>query len=106
MNAIRMVRLGGDLKYYIQSEQKMAPAERVAFLEKMSDRCQKVLTEYETLWLARNKSGGLGTSMNNLVKLNTQIEKEIKIQERGSIGRKVHRIIEKAIAAGVVLLVS
>ena len=106
LNAIRMIRLGADLKYYIQTEQNMIPKERMAHLKQMNDRCQEVNTEYEKLWLIRNKSGGLETSMKALVNLNAQIEKEIKIQEKGAMARRFHRFIEKAIVAAIVLFIS
>jgi len=44
--------------------------------------------------------------MEALVKLNAQIDKKIDIQDKGAVGRQVHRFIDKAIAAAVALFIS
>ena len=99
-NAILMIRLGSDLRHYIDFENRMTLTERENWLRGMQERCQEVIDEHKRLWISRNKPGGLGRSVAALQNLDRQISEELAGLETNFIFRLAARLYERTIAAG------
>jgi len=103
-NAIRMIRMGADLKNYVMARNDMENGARIAYLEEMKSLLAEILVEHERLWLTRNRLGGLPRSKQVMLNLQLGIEKELSLLKKGSFARSMNRFREKVMTAGVTLI--
>jgi hypothetical protein len=102
-NGARMVRLGGEMKNYINQKNDWSNEERVAELTTMKVLVDETITEHRRLWLERNKSGGLEKSLEKILDLQKGIEKQLELNQKGGFALWLDRLKEKLIAAGAAL---
>jgi hexosaminidase len=102
-NAIRLLRLGAELKDYINFRDTMTVAAEQARLDDMNRLCTEFLENHHGLWLARNKSGGYDRSTKALRDLHNQIISRKELLNRSFLIRKANRFVERVIAAGLVV---
>ena len=102
-NAIRLIRLGSELKLYIQKNNSMTVATRMEQLEKMDRLCSAYLGENKRLWMIRNKPGGYETSVALLTNLQKGILQQMEIQKKPAFIRDLNRFLEKLSSAGIAI---
>jgi hypothetical protein len=102
-NAIRLIRVGTDLQYFIQKRSEMALQERKIQLQKLSSNLKHYLIENKRLWMLRNKPGGYERSITTLNSLMDEIDKQLENTEKSFIQRGFYRLYEKITAAAAVL---
>ena len=102
-NAITLIRLGSELKLYIQQKDDMPVASRVEKLEKMNRLCSLYLGENNRLWMIRNKPGGYDTSVAFLTSLQKGIAKQMELMKRPAFTRSLDRFLEKLSSAGIAI---
>jgi len=100
-NAIRLIRLGSELKLFIREKNSMTVDGQLEQLEKMSLLCSTYLGENKRLWMIRNKPGGYDTSTASLVTLQKGIEKQMEILKKPVFTRSLNRFLEKLSSAGI-----
>jgi hypothetical protein len=102
-NGLRMVRLGALAKQYNLYHLQQTDSVNRGQLEEMKLLCQKILGEHQRLWMIRNKKSGLEQSMDNIHKLQTQVDKQLDLLNKNFIARWLNRTGEKLTAAAAVL---
>lgn len=105
INAIRLVKVGAGLQYYMKNCSGMTVDEQLKYLSGIKDNVSNYLDENRKLWLARNKPGGLDRSTKVLWELNNQIKEKIEILSKPLIPRKINRFLERTGTAGAVLYI-
>jgi hypothetical protein len=65
--------------------------------------CQTILPEHQRLWMIRNKKSGLEQSMDNIRKLQANIDQQLELQNKNFISRWLNRTGEKLMAGAAVL---
>jgi hexosaminidase len=102
-NAITLIRLGAELKLYIQDKDGMPVASRAEQLDKMNRLCSSYLSENRRLWMIRNKSGGYDTSVAPLTSLQKGIAKQMELMKKPAIVRSLNRFLEKISSSGIAM---
>jgi hypothetical protein len=102
-NAIGLIRLGAELKLYIQQKDDMTVASRVQQLDKMSRLCSVYLSENKRLWMIRNKPGGYDTSVALLTNLQKGIAGQKELLKKPAFTRNLDRFLEKLSSAGIAI---
>ena len=102
-NAIRLLRVGANLQYYIQKRSEMTLHERKIQLQTLSSNLKYFLSENKRLWMLRNKPGGYEKSTASLHSLLTEIDKQLEYSEKSFIQRGIYRFIEKITTGAAVL---
>jgi hypothetical protein len=102
-NAIRLIRLGANLKQYIHSRNDLTVEQEKIWLSVMEVLTQTYLEENKRLWLVRNKPGGYERSTAVLVTLEKQIRHRRDLLQKSFLIRHLHRFLEKLASAGSVL---
>ena len=100
-NAISLIRLGAELKLYIQKKNDMTVASRVEQLDKINRLCSGYLGENKRLWMIRNKPGGYDTSVALLTGLQKGIAKQMELLKKPAFTRSLDRFLEKLSSAGI-----
>jgi hypothetical protein len=98
-----MVRLGALAKQYNLYHLQQSDSLNREQLEEMKMLCQKILDEHQRLWMIRNKKSGLEHSMDNIHKLQTQVDKQLDLLNKNFVSRWLNRTGEKLTAAAAVL---
>ena len=102
-NAIRLIRVGADLQYYIQKRGEMKLQERKMQLQTLSSNLKHFLAENKRLWMLRNKPGGYERSTTVLNSLLAEIDNQLENTEKSFIQRGLYRLFEKITVAAAVL---
>jgi hexosaminidase len=102
-NAISLIRLGGELKQYIQKKNSMSVAAQMEHLEKMNRLCSTYLSENKRLWMFRNKPGGYDTSVASLTNLQKGIVQRMELLKKPAFTRSLNRFLEKLSSAGIAI---
>ena len=102
-NAIRLIRLGADLKQYINGRDTASIAVEKEQLEKMNRWCTEYLKENKRLWIARNKPGGYDLSIASLVTLQEQIRQRILLLQQPLPSRTWNRFLEKISTSATII---
>jgi hypothetical protein len=102
-NGLRMVRLGALTKQYNLYHLQQSDSANKMQLSEMKSLCQMILSEHQRLWMIRNKKSGLEQSMDNIRKLQEQINQQLALQDKNFIARWIYRTGEKLMAAAAVL---
>ena len=100
-NGIQMVRLGAEMRKYSAQKEDWTSEERLAHLTTMKDRLNSIQEEHRRLWLIHNKEGGLDRSMKSFRKLDTELERLIKVEGGSAFGKKMERLKEKVVGGAV-----
>jgi hexosaminidase len=103
MNAIRLIRLGTNLQYYIGKRSEMNLSEEKTILLKMKELAIKYLEENRVLWISRNKPGGYETSITPLVSLLSDIDKKLAVIEKPGFSRSLDHLMEKITTAAAAI---
>jgi hypothetical protein len=102
-NAIRLIRAGTQLQYYIQVHDNLSPKEQIHQLNELKTSLLQYLDENKKLWSARNKSGGYERSVAPLNKLILEIDRNIAYAEEVAIARITRRLMEKITTSAIIL---
>ncbi len=102
-NAISLIRLGAELKQYIQKKNSMTVKAQVEHLDNMNRLCSKYLSENKRLWIIRNKPGGYDTSVASLTSLQKGITQRMELLQKPAITRSMNRLLEKLSSAGIAI---
>jgi hexosaminidase len=102
-NAINLIRLGAELKQYIQKRNNMTVSTRMEQLDKMNRLCLTYLGENKRLWLIRNKPGGYNTSVALLTSLQKSIVQQMELLKKPAFTRTLNRFFEKLSSAGIAI---
>ena len=102
-NAISLIRLGAELKEYIQKKNSMSVASRIEQLDKMSRLCSTYLIGNKRLWFIRNKPGGYDTSVTSLTGLQKGIVEQMELLKKPAFTRSLNRFLEKLSSAGIAI---
>ena len=102
-NAIRMIKLGADLKEYNNYHLQRSDSENKNLLTEMKTLCQTILNEHKRLWMSRNKPGGYETSTDSFIKLQGQVDENLALLNQNGLVRGLNRTKEKLITAAAVL---
>jgi len=106
-NALRMIQLGAKLNQFNNYHLQQTDAENKTLLTEMEALCNTIIIEHQRLWMIRNKSGGLQTSLLNIKNFEIQIDDNIELLNKNWIARWGNRTIEKMkTAVGVLYLKS
>ncbi len=103
LNAIKLVRLGADLKEIICNKDSYSHEVQGQKLGVMRDLCTQYLQENKRLWLLRNKPGGYDRSTASLTGLILQIDKQIQLINGPAPARWLNRFLERTGTAGAAL---
>lgn len=103
LNAVRLIRLGAELKEYIRVRNTLEVGEELARLEHMADLCTHYLVENKRLWLERNNSGGYETSVALLTGLENDISNRMELLNKPAPTRLWNRFTEKLAASATVI---
>jgi hypothetical protein len=104
-NALRMIRLGAELRQFNNYHLQQTDAENKTLLTEMKTLCTTIQKEHERLWMIRNKYSGLETTLQTFKNLETQIDDNLKLLEKNMVIRWANRVLEKIkTAAGVLYL--
>lgn len=104
-NAIRLIRLGAELKQYILERNNLSVVAERDRLEKMALLCENYLTENNRLWMVRNKSGGYETSVAMLTSLRKDISTRLELLSKPGLTRLWSRFTERlATSAALIYL--
>ena len=106
MNAIRLLKVGTNLQFYIEYRNELSVQERKAKLDYIQTSLQQYLVENQKLWASRNKHGGYDRSVKALNNLVVQIDKEIKLVAKPAIFRVINRLMEKVTTAAAVIYIT
>jgi len=98
-NAIRLLRIGGNLQYYIERRGNLSLQERRDVLQNISSWLNQYLDENRRLWIIRNKPGGYERSTAVLYKLLHQIDEQIVMLEEPALKRGLDRFTAMITAA-------
>lgn len=102
-NAIRMIRLGAELKQYNNYHLQQSDKENKHLLLEMKLLCSTIMSEHERLWKHRNKLSSLDQSMSSFKKLQVQINEALDLMYKNTFTRLIYRSIEKIKSATAVL---
>jgi hypothetical protein len=102
-NAISLIRLGAELKQYIQKKNSMTVTAQMEQLEIMNRLCSTYLGENNRLWMIRNKPGGYDTSVASLISLQKGIARQIELLKKPAFSRSLNRFLEKLSSAGIAI---
>jgi hypothetical protein len=102
-NAFRMIRLGALAKQYNLYHPEQADSVSKKQLTEMTMLCQAILREHQRLWMIRNKKSGLEQSMDNIRKLQTQVNQQLELLDKNFLNRWLNRTGEKLMAGAAVL---
>jgi hexosaminidase len=102
-NAISLIKLGAELKQYIQKKNSMTVTAQMEQLEKMNRLCSTYLGENNRLWMIRNKRGGYDTSVASLISLQKGIARQIELLKKPAFSRSLNRFLEKLSSAGIAI---
>jgi len=91
-NAIRLLRAGTELQYYIEKRTGLTRDEKIERLNSLRKGLDQYLIENKRLWMLRNKPGGYERSTAAIQKLILQIDDELAIQQKSLIQRSIYRI--------------
>jgi hypothetical protein len=103
LNAIRLIRLGAELKEYTRVRNSLEVAEEQSRLDKMATLCTNYLAENKRLWLTRNNPGGYETSVVSLTGLQRDIAKRMELLSKPAPTRLWNRFTEKLAASAAVI---
>jgi len=98
-NAIQLIQIGAALKNYIESEADMSREQKIQYLKTVQQDFSVLLANHETLWLSRNKPGGLERSMKTLYKVHDEIGEELITLDGNLLTRGWERLKDRTIAA-------
>ncbi|MFF2090884.1 family 20 glycosylhydrolase [Paenibacillus sp. NPDC058174] len=76
-NTLLFIEQGGGLHRYIHRQDLHNEAEEKAWLTKLHNDLEAALAEFQRLWLARNRSGGLEESITPFTKLLDQYKEQL-----------------------------
>lgn len=99
-NGIEMARLATEIRNYGIQKNNWTSEERITYLEGMRQRSKAMQDEFRRLWLLKNKEGGLDRSMRAFQNIDTQIIKQIEIEQGTSFSKKIARFKDKIIGGG------
>jgi hypothetical protein len=102
-NAIRLLRTGTELQYFIAKRPHMSAENCIKQLNSIQAHLERYLFENHRLWMARNNSGGYDRSTAALNKLLDQVKTEITNYEKPRIQRALIRIKTMVTASAAVL---
>jgi hexosaminidase len=102
-NAIILIRLGAELKQYIQKKNNMTVAAQMEQLNKMNRLCSAYLSENQRLWMTRNKPGEYDKSVAALTSLQNGILQRMTLLKKPAFKRGLKRFFEKLSSAGTAL---
>ena len=105
INALKLLRLGTDLQYYIQYKRNLSPEKQKELLLGMKQTATKYLEENKRLWMIRNKPGGYDTSVSTLNSLLKQIDDKLHILNKPAFTRSINRFIEKVTTAAAAIYI-
>lgn len=103
-NAINMVRLGANLKYYNNYHHQISDAENKRVLTTLDSLCTVIETEHKRLWLSRNKSGGLERSLEEIRNIQKQAREQLALLEKGGLNRRAKGVLGRITAAAAASL--
>jgi hexosaminidase len=104
--ALAMIRFGADIRQYISGKRRMDPSDRLVMLESMRVSAAEIERCHRELWVARNKPGGLDRSLQPLMKIQEQIDREVEINQKGLFARSLHRLVERGLTAAAALFLN
>jgi hypothetical protein len=102
-NAIRLVKIGTGLQFYIQNRNSLTMQEQKDQLNTLHTNLLQYLNENHRLWMIRNKAGGYDRSTAALSTLLKQIEEQMLIADKSFIERVMIRFTEKITTAVAVI---
>jgi hypothetical protein len=105
-NAIRMIKLGAELKEYNNYHLQRSVPENQKLLTDMKLICSTLLAEHKELWMSRNKPGGYDTSTDSFIKLQAQIDESLSLLDKNGWIRLLNQTKDKLITAAAVLFLS
>jgi hexosaminidase len=100
-NAITLVRLGAELKLFIQKKNSMTVAARMEQLNKMNQLCSAYLGENHRLWMIRNKPGEYDKSVAILTSFQNGILHQLTLLKKPAFTSGLNRFFEKLSSAGI-----
>ena len=103
-NAITLIRIGADLKNYVDIQNDLSREEKLVKLNDLMQLTNDFIEKHRQLWLARNKPGGLDLSVYSIRGLQAQIKERQAILNKGALSRGINRFKEKIISAGLALV--
>lgn len=104
-NALRMIKLGAELKQFNNYHLQQTDAENKIILTDMKTLCKTILKEHERLWMTRNKRGGLQTTLQTFKNLEAQVDDQLKLLDKNRVARWGNGILEKIKTAAAVLYI-
>jgi hypothetical protein len=104
-NALRMIRLGAQLKQFNNYHLQQTDAENKILLTEMKELCTTIQKEHERLWMIRNKRSGLQATLQPFKNLETQIDDQLKLLDKNRVVRWGNRVLEKIKTAVGVLYI-
>jgi hypothetical protein len=103
LNALRLIRTGVNLQFYIKNRKNLNGTEEKVLLLKIQSTLKQYLSENERLWNLRNSTGGYRRSIKALENLSTQIENQLGMLEKPFYIRGLKNIKERLVTAAAVL---
>jgi hypothetical protein len=103
-NAITLIRIGADLKNYVDIQNDLSREEKLVKLNDLMQLTNDFIEKHRQLWLARNKPGGLDLSVYSIRGLQAQIKERQAILNKGALSRGINRFKEKIVSAGLALV--
>ena len=103
LNAIRLIKTGTMLQYYIENRTAMNAEKEKSILVSIKESCIKYLDENQRLWSLRNKPGGYDRSISPLKSLIKQIDNRLVFLGKSKPVRIVDGFLDKLKSAGIVL---
>lgn len=102
-NAIRLLRAGGELQFYMAKEDEWDNNERIIRLQSIRSLLARYLDENHRLWMLRNKPGGYELSTASLQNLIIQIDDELVVLQKPKVQRSLIRIGKMLKASAITL---
>jgi hexosaminidase len=103
-NAITLIRIGANLKNYINVRYQLSTEEELDQLNNLMQLSSDFIEKHRELWLARNKPGGLDLSLSSIISLQQQIKVRQAELHKARFMRSFDRFKEKITASAVALL--
>jgi hexosaminidase len=104
-NALRLLRLGTDIQYYVQNLRNLPAEKQKELLKEMKLNGTVYLEENKRLWMIRNKPGGYEKSVAVLNTLMKDIDKKLELLEKSSFARAINRFFKKVTTAAAAIYI-
>ncbi len=104
-NALKLLRVGTDLQYYILNKRNLSVEDQKELLGKMKKNGTRYLEENKRLWMLRDRPGGYSTSVATLEILMKQIDEKLLLLDKPAFTRALDRFIEKVTTAAAAIYI-